>query len=99
MRGVPVVAANVFTEQPHEMAIIYCVDLIQQVPTAALDSMRRRTVLPWTFRGYSHRAYSQETNGHWDIQPIFRIPADGSNGNAFGICRMIEPLVGCSVTL
>ena len=46
MRAVVVVVADVFSQQPFQMAFIERDDMVQQVPTAASNPALRQAVLP-----------------------------------------------------
>src|ERR1700674_3727815 len=76
MRAVLVVVADVFREQPPQMRFIHRDNMVQQVSSAAFDPTLRHTVLPGTFEGGPHRAHLQSSNGHRDLQPVFRIPIE-----------------------
>ncbi len=73
MRAVLKVVADVFREQPFQMAFVDCNDVIQQVSSAAFHPTLRHAVLPGTFEGSPHRTYLQRSNGYGDLQPVFPI--------------------------
>jgi len=76
MRAVLVVVADVFRQQPFQMAFIHSDNMIQQVSSAAFDPTLRHPVLPGTLEGGPHRAHLQGSNSHGDLQPVLRIPVE-----------------------
>ena len=76
MGAVLVVVTDVFRKQPFQMAFIHGDNMIQQVSSATFDPTLRHTVLPGTLEGGPHGAHLQGSNGHGDLQPVFRIPVE-----------------------
>src|ERR1017187_400399 len=76
MRAILVVVADVFREQPFQMAFVNCDDVIQQISSATLDPTLRHAVLPGTLAGGADRVYLQGSNGCRDFQPILPIPVE-----------------------
>jgi hypothetical protein len=76
MRAVLVVVTDVIREQPFQMAFIHGDNMIQQVSPATFDPTLRHTVLPGTLEGGPHWAHLQGSNGHGDLQPVFRISVE-----------------------
>jgi hypothetical protein len=76
MRAVFVVVADVFREQPFQMAFIQPDNVIQQIASAAFDPRLRNTILPGTFEGGPHRAHLQRSNGYGNLQPVLCVPVE-----------------------
>jgi len=76
MRAVLVVITDVFRKQAFQMAFIHGDNMVQQVSSATFDPTLRHTVLPGTLEGGPHGAHLQGSNGHGDLQPVFRIPVE-----------------------
>jgi len=76
MRAVLVVVTDVLRKQPFQMAFIHGDNMIQQVSSATFDPTLCHTVLPGTLEGDPHSAHLQGSNGHGDLQPVFRIPVE-----------------------
>ncbi len=71
-----VVVADVFREQPFQMAFFHRDDEIQQIAPAALDPSFRDSVLPWALERSSHTPDSHRPNCGWYFRPILRIAVE-----------------------
>src|SRR6267378_4408467 len=76
MLAVLVVVANIFRKQSHQIALVACNDVIQDVTTATLDPTLGDAVLPRTFEGGSHRLDLQRANGGWHLCSVLAIPIE-----------------------
>jgi len=89
MRAVFLVIADVFREQPFQMAFIERDDMIQQVAAAASHPALRRAILPGAFEGSANRMDAQGANSDRDFQPVLGIaieeqkPGRGIKGKGF----------------
>ena len=84
MRAVLVVVSDVFRQQPFQMAFIHGDNMIHQVSSATFDPTLCHTVLPGSLEGGPHWAHFQGSNGHGDLQPVFRIPVEDEKSG----CRL-----------
>src|ERR1039458_8784261 len=72
LRGV----ADVFREQPFQMAFIQPDNVIQPIAPAAFDPTLRHTILPGTLEGGPYRAHLQRSNGYGNLQPVLCVPVE-----------------------
>ena len=105
MRAVFVVIADVFREQPFQMAFIERDDVVQQVPAAASHPELGDAILPGAFEGSLNGQMLRERTATGTSNPylasrskIRNLEAE-SKGNASRNCWTIHELVGCLVTL
>ena len=70
MRAVVMVVADVFSEQPLQMAFVNCDDVIQQFAAATAYPTLRNSILPRTFEGRPHRTHPKRSNGGRNLQTV-----------------------------
>jgi len=73
MRAIIVVVANVFGEQPLQMAFVHRDDMVQQIMPAALDPPFRHAILPRTLERCPDRSHVQGSNGHGNLKSVFAV--------------------------
>jgi hypothetical protein len=76
MCAILVIVADVFREQPFQMAFIHRNDMVQQASPAAFDPALCHTVLPRTFERGSHRTHLQGSHGCVNLESILPVPVE-----------------------
>lgn len=76
MHAVFVVVANIFRNQPLQMAFIHCDDVVQQVTLTTSYPTLRDTVMPGTLVRGSYGRDLEGSNGRRDFCPILAIPIE-----------------------
>jgi hypothetical protein len=74
MRAVFVVVADVFREQPLQMAFIHRNDVVQQIMSAAFNPTLRRAVLPRAFERGSDWPHLQRSNSYGNLKSVLAVP-------------------------